>query len=130
MAEDNLTAYEAFLDGVPYIYGALLLKKAETLLFGKSSHSNEASIYLPVRMPGVQLVLFCICVYLLATKRSPAHLIVMLSIIAMFVLAIADTGISFHYAVHDIPGVIKSKTDIGPTTMKTLLKGYLYVTNK
>ncbi|KAG6856872.1 hypothetical protein H0H87_012689 [Tephrocybe sp. NHM501043] len=113
MAEDdllnNLDLYESFLDGVPYIYGALMV---ESLLFG------------------IQFVLFCICVYLLATKQSPAHLVVMLCIIAMYLISIADMVVSFRYATHDVAGVIKRKTDIRPIITGTVPKGYLYVTNK
>ncbi|KAG6915110.1 hypothetical protein DXG01_013408 [Tephrocybe rancida] len=78
----------------------------------------------------VHLVLFCICVYLLATRRSPAHLIILVSIIVMFALSVADIAISYRLALRDIPAVLKQEMNLVDAIARAITKGYLFVSNK
>ncbi|KAG6916999.1 hypothetical protein DXG01_004344 [Tephrocybe rancida] len=80
-------------------------------------------------MQGIQSVLFCICLYLLATRRNPAHLIILLSMITMFVISIADIVISYRWVIHDVLAVLKFKMTTERAVIRVLPKGYLWVTN-
>ncbi|GLB40989.1 hypothetical protein LshimejAT787_0902040 [Lyophyllum shimeji] len=96
------------LKQVPYVFAGFLV---ESLLFG------------------VHIVLFCICVYVLGTRRNPAKLIFLVLIVIMFGISLADIVLSYRFVLHDIAAVLKLKMSVVTAIGRAMPKGYLYVSN-
>lgn len=77
---------------------------------------------------GVQLVLFCICAYVLIKRRRPSQLVLLLVVTIMFSLATVDLAISFRMIVDDLPTVADSDSSVALAHLYP--KNPLYVTNK
>jgi len=106
--EPSLSDYTKVVEQIPYVFAALLV---ESLLFG------------------IHLILFVICFYLLATRRNPAHIIILLCIIIMFALSVADIALSYRFIVHDVPAVLKLQLSVDTAVYRVIRKGHIYVTN-
>ncbi|KAG6890049.1 hypothetical protein C0995_012507 [Termitomyces sp. Mi166 len=118
---------DLLLDKAPYVFGGLLV---ESLLFGEVLHLQITTSKADIPFsPGVQFVLFCICFYLLVTRRNPASTIVLLSSIVMFVISVAEIVVSYRWALHDLPAALKLQMDVRKVIHDSYLKGYLYVSN-
>ncbi|KAG6820344.1 hypothetical protein H0H93_002004 [Arthromyces matolae] len=77
----------------------------------------------------VQFVLFSICVYLLVTRRNPAHIIILLSVIAMFVISVVELILSYRWAIRDLPAILKLEMAPSAAIKRVVPKAYLFVTN-
>lgn len=82
------------------------------------------------RYPGVHLVLFCICFYVLFTRRNRAQIIILLAVTFMFALATADLALSYRFLIHDVPDVLTLKVDLTDVLPHIYPKSALFVTNK
>lgn len=81
-------------------------------------------------LTGIHIVLFCICVYTLSTRRNPAHLIILGFIVVMVAISVADIGLTYRLVLRDLPAVLKFQRTATSAIARVLPKGHLYVTNK
>ncbi|KAF8066704.1 hypothetical protein FPV67DRAFT_1202978 [Lyophyllum atratum] len=100
--------YATVVENIPYVFGALLV---ESLLFG------------------IHCILYCICAYILGTRRNPGQLIILVAITVIFGVATADIALSYRFILHDVPAVLKLQMTVDSAVNRILPKGLLYVTN-
>lgn len=78
----------------------------------------------------MHVILFFICLFILVVRKKAAQLVILGAITIMFALATADTGLSFRFALHDLPLYHRQEIN-GQTILKDILpKAPLFVTNK
>ncbi|KAF9465908.1 hypothetical protein BDZ94DRAFT_1252548 [Collybia nuda] len=86
-----------------------------------------AAILIESLLYGVQLVLFCICAYILMQRRSSIQLVLLLVVTIMFLIATADLAISFRMIVDDLQTVADTSSNVALTHLYP--KNPLYITN-
>jgi len=89
----------------------------------------HAAVLLEVLLYGVHLVLFCVCVNILAKRRNFAQPIILVALAIMFALATADISLSFRLVVKDIPSAIKGSMPVLDVLTHMYPKNPLFVTN-
>ncbi|KAF9561244.1 hypothetical protein CPC08DRAFT_707541 [Agrocybe pediades] len=81
-----------------------------------------------VLLYGIHVVLFCVCMFILARNRRSTQWFIALSAVIMFVLSTADTAITMHLLTHDIGSVFDPEKLPG-VAKRIALKNPLFVTN-
>ena len=102
----------------------------EVLFYGAQPARHDFDSGLMVYGLGIHLVLFCICVCILLTRRNPVQPVVFFSVVIMFALATADMSLSFRVVIQDIPALLNSSIDYNGVAAHIYPKNPLFVTNK